>query len=138
MKNIKEQEIILSQWKTCVEMSNVISQRRDTMNNIFISLNLAMVTMISLTWNCKTLIVILAGIAISVIWILLINNYKMLNQEKFNIINEMEQNFQIKPFLEEWDNLKKKKNYIDETFLEKMLPIVFILIYLLSAFIIIF
>ena len=38
-----DREIILAQWQTCVEMANSVSQRGDTMNNIFIKLNLALV-----------------------------------------------------------------------------------------------
>lgn len=41
-------EIVLAQWQTCVEMANSVSQRRDTMNNIFVTLNLAIVAAISI------------------------------------------------------------------------------------------
>ena len=39
-------ELILAQWQTCVEMANSVSQRRDSMNNIFITLNLAILATI--------------------------------------------------------------------------------------------
>lgn len=29
----EKMELILSQWQTCVEMANSVSQRRDSMNN---------------------------------------------------------------------------------------------------------
>lgn len=41
MKNDDKTDVILAQWQTCVEMANSVSQRRDTMNNIFVTLNLA-------------------------------------------------------------------------------------------------
>ncbi|MDO4650165.1 MAG: hypothetical protein Q4B26_16110 [Eubacteriales bacterium] len=41
-------EMILVQWQTCVDMANSISQRRDSMNNIFITLNLAIIAAVSL------------------------------------------------------------------------------------------
>ena len=44
-------EILLSEWQTCVEMANSISQRRDSMNNLFITLNLAITTAVSYTVN---------------------------------------------------------------------------------------
>ena len=57
MKNAEDKiEIILAQWQTCVEMANSISQRRDTMNNIFVTLNLAIIAAISITWNMKFLV----------------------------------------------------------------------------------
>lgn len=42
MENTTEdKELLLNQWQTCVDMANSVSQRRDNMNNIFITLNLA-------------------------------------------------------------------------------------------------
>ena len=41
MENTTEdKELLLNQWQTCVDMANSVSQRRDNMNNIFITLNL--------------------------------------------------------------------------------------------------
>lgn len=70
-------ETILAQWQTCVEMANAVSQRRDSMNNLFITLNLAMVTAISVTWDKKALFIVMAGIMFSIIWLYLIRNYKL-------------------------------------------------------------
>ena len=38
-KNIEEeqQETLLAQWQTCVEMANAVSERRDNMNNLFVA-----------------------------------------------------------------------------------------------------
>ena len=71
MKNTNDKtEIILTQWQTCVEMANSVSQRRDAMNNIFITLNLAILAAVSLTWDIKSLFILVAGIVICSIWIL--------------------------------------------------------------------
>ena len=68
MENKDEKtEIILAQWQTCVEMANSISQRRDTMNNIFITLNLAILASISIMWEVKSIFVLIAGIIISLL-----------------------------------------------------------------------
>lgn len=32
---MEDKEALLSQWQTCVEMANSVSQRRDSMNNLF-------------------------------------------------------------------------------------------------------
>lgn len=37
------QENLLAQWQTCVEMANSVSERRDTMNNLFVTLNIAII-----------------------------------------------------------------------------------------------
>jgi len=134
----KENEnIILSQWQTCVEMANSISQRRDVMNNLFVTLNLAIIAAITLVFDIKTIFIIAAGIVMCVIWMLFIHNFKLLNQEKFNITNEMEQHLPFQPFAKEWESLKSNKKYREETKLEKVLPIVFIILYIAAGVVII-
>lgn len=122
-------EIILAQWQTCVEMANSVSQRRDSMNNIFITLNLAILATISISWNIKSIFLLLSGIAFCGVWLLFIKNYKLLNCEKFKVIDSLESQLPTHPFREEWDKLQKVKKYMDGTFLEKVLPITFICIY---------
>lgn len=122
-------EIILAQWQTCVEMSNLTSQRRDTMNNIFITLNLALVATVSITWNIKSIFVLIAGILLCVLWLFSIRNYKLLNTEKFSVINNLEKELPTQPFNDEWEKLQKNKKYMDSTKLEKVLPIMFIVLY---------
>lgn len=106
-------EIVLAQWQTCVEMANSVSQRRDTMNNIFVTLNLAIVAAISINWDVKSLFILVAGIVVSVIWLLFIRNYKLLNTEKFNVINDIEKKLPVKLFNDEWKRLEKNKKYQD-------------------------
>lgn len=125
----KDIEIILVQWQICVEMANSVSQRRDTMNNIFVTLNLAIIAAVSITWDIKSLFILVAGIVICSIWILFIQNYKLLNAEKFNVINAIEKDLPVKPFNDEWKKLKNNKKYMDSTNLEKTLPIMFIVLY---------
>ena len=108
MKDTDEKiELILSQWQTCVEMANSVSQRRDL----------------------KTLLILVAGISTCVIWLLFIRNYKVLNTEKFKVINGIEDKLPVKPFNEEWKGLTANKKYMDGTNLEKALPYAFIVIY---------
>ncbi len=133
MKTIDDKiEIVLAQWQTCVEMANSVSQRRDTMNNIFVTLNLAIVAAISINWDMKSLFILVAGIVVCVIWLLFIRNYKLLNTEKFNVINEIEKKLPVKPFNDEWKKLQRNKQYKDSTRLEKTLPIMFIVLYVIA------
>lgn len=130
MKQEDKTEIILSQWQTCVDTANSVSQRRDSMNNIFITLNLAILAAVSITWDVKSIFILTAGIVICFLWILFIRNYKLLNTAKFEVINKMESKLPIVPLKDEWEILKKNKKYRDTTKLEKWLPITFIILYL--------
>ena len=102
-------ELILSQWQTCVEMANSVSQRRDAMNNMFITLKLEIVTAVSDSWDLKTILILVAGIATCIIWLLFIRNYKALNTEKFKVINEIEDKLTVNPFIDEWIGLIANK-----------------------------
>lgn len=136
-KNDSKDELLLAQWQTCVEMANSISQRRDTMNNIFVTLNLAIMAAVSLVWDIKSILVLVAGIVVCVLWLLFIRNYKQLNSAKFDIINRIEKELPSQPFGEEWEKLKSNKKYMDGTKLEKWLPTMFIAMYLVTTIIIV-
>ena len=133
MENTNEdKELLLNQWQTCVDMANSVSQRRDNMNNIFITLNLAIMAAVSITWDIKSLFILIAGIAICILWILNIRNYKLLNTAKFNVINSIEEKLPSAPFKDEWQFLKNSKKYMDSTTLERILPITFIILYIVA------
>lgn len=127
-KSGKEQEI-QAIWQTCVEMANSVSQRRDAMNNLFVTLNIAVIAAISWMWNIKTAFLCAAGLVICIVWLLDINNFKRLNTAKFQVVYDLEQKMGVCPFMDEWDILKKTKHYIEGTKLERILPIAFALGY---------
>lgn len=134
MENTTEdKELLLNQWQTCVDMANSVSQRRDNMNNIFITLNLAIMAAVSITWDIKSLFILIAGITICILWMLNIRNYKLLNTAKFNVINSIEEKLPSAPFKDEWQFLKKSKKYMDSTTLERILPITFIILYIAAV-----
>lgn len=124
-------DAVLTQWKTCVEMANSVSQRRDSMNKIFITINIAIVSAVSFVWNTKSLFLLCTGVAICILWILLIRNYKILNAAKFNFINDIEQQLPLEPFNVEWKYLKKNK-YVDTTYFEFVLASIFIILYFIA------
>lgn len=128
----EDKELLLNQWQTCVDMANSVSQRRDNMNNIFITLNLAIIAAISITWDIKSLFILIVGITICILWILIIQNYKLLNTAKFNVINSIEEKLPSTPFKDEWQFLKNSKKYMDSTTLERILPITFIILYIVA------
>ena len=129
----EDKELLLNQWQTCVDMANSVSQRRDNMNNIFITLNLAIMAAVSITWDIKSLFILIAGITICILWMLNIRNYKLLNTAKFNVINSIEEKLPSAPFKDEWQFLKNSKKYMDSTTLERILPITFIILYIAAV-----
>lgn len=134
MENTTEdKELLLNQWQTCVDMANSVSQRRDNMNNIFITLNLAIMAAVSITWDIKSLFILIAGITICILWMLNIRNYRLLNTAKFNVINSIEEKLPSAPFKDEWQFLKNSKKYMDSTTLERILPITFIILYIATV-----
>lgn len=102
------------------------------MNNIFITLNLALVATLQYDFVKKSLPIMIVGILFCLIWCLLIHNYKYLNSKKFEVINEMENKLPINPFSEEWKKLKSSKWYIDTSRYEYLLPTIFILSHIYS------
>lgn len=132
-KMLDKTEIIVSQWQTCVEMANSVSQRRDTMNNIFVTLNLAIVTTVSIKRDINVLYMFVVGMLLCCIWILMLRNYRLLNAAKFNVINAIENELPFTPFKDEWEQLKNDNKYIEGTLLDGALPVIFIAIYFFSC-----
>lgn len=129
MEQEDKKKDVLAIWQTCVEMANGVSQRRDTMNNLFVTLNIAVIAAVSWMWDVKTVFLCVAGLVICVVWLLYINNFKRLNTAKFRVIYDLEERLGVTPFKDEWDILKKTKRYLEGTKLERILPIAFALGY---------
>ena len=126
-----DKDKVLAQWQTCVEMANEVSDRRDTTNNLFATLNLGIIATISIIWDVKTFLLAVAGIVICSFWIVFINNYKALNKAKFEVILKLEKELPIKPFDDEWNFVKNNKKYIESTKLEKVFPVIFMILYII-------
>lgn len=129
MEKEDKERNVLAIWQTCVEMANGVSQRRDTMNNLFVTLNIAVIAAVSWMWDVKTVFLCAAGLIICVVWLLYINNFKRLNAAKFRVIYDLEERLGVTPFKDEWDILKEMKCYLEGTKLERILPIAFALGY---------
>lgn len=129
MEQEDKKQDVLAIWQTCVEMANGVSQRRDTMNNLFVTLNIAVIAAVSWMWDVKTVFLCAAGLVICVVWLLYINNFQRLNTAKFRVIYDLEERLGVTPFKDEWDILKKTKRYLEGTKLERILPIAFALGY---------
>ncbi|SJZ83034.1 RipA family octameric membrane protein [Garciella nitratireducens] len=63
IENLKSEEYgeqykehLLEQWKTCVEMANCNSERRISTNNVYITVNAAIIALISFTFDYKSIL----------------------------------------------------------------------------------
>lgn len=128
---------ILEQYKLYVEMADKISQRRLETNNFFVSVNtllLAFFTQLSGWGREATVIISVIGVLISGAWYYLLKNYRQLNTGKYQVVHDIEKMLPISPYDEEWEKLGRgvnKKLFWPISYLEIVLPIVFLCIYIM-------
>ena len=118
--------VLLEQWKTCVEMANSNTEKRTNSNNIFITINAALLAVVSFSLDYKSIILSVVGIAVCIVWLYSIENYKKLSSVKYHIVNEIEDRLPLAPFSYEWEK------YIGLTRIEKVLPWLFAFLYVIS------
>ena len=123
---------VLEQWKTCVEMANSTSDKRNNSNSIYITINAALLAVISFSLDYKSILLSAVGIAVCVLWQKSIKSYKQLSSKKYHIINDIEKQLPLAPFTYEWDKLKNEDQYKGLITFEKILPVVFVIIYVIS------
>ena len=123
---------LLEQWKTCVEMANSNTEKRTNSNNIFITINAALLSVVAFSLDYMSIIRSIVGIVVCVVWLYSIESYKKLSSVKYHIVNEIEVHLPLKPFTYEWEMLNCEKKYFGLTKIEKFLPWIFILLYVLA------
>lgn len=133
----KYRDHVLEEYKLYVEMADKISQRRMDTNNFFVSANTLLIAVITFlnSWGKETSIITsIVGIVLSISWYFLLQSYRKLNSGKFLVIHKIEQLLPISMYDIEWNTLgrgKDHKKYWSISHLEKVLPIVFLIIYVL-------
>lgn len=114
-------------------MADRVSERRVTVNNLFITLNSVILALSAIIPKKSDVSIAIVGVIISFLWITTITSYKNLNSAKFKVINELEKQLPTQPFNYEWFLVgqgEDKKKYKKLTQIEKNVPIIFIIIYL--------
>ncbi|MDU0354691.1 hypothetical protein RS130_12870 [Paraglaciecola aquimarina] len=133
------QASVLEQYKLFIASAENISNRRQTANAFFVTINTALVSFHSYFSSMQTSIefkfwlVSITGIIISYMWFRLVTSYKDLNSAKFAVIQEIEAKLPLNPYKAEWERLKSTnaaKPYRPFTQIEAWLPWVFIFIHL--------
>ena len=120
---------IVEQWKTCVNIANGITDKRNMANSIFITVNTALFAVVTFSLDYKSMLLSMIGISICILWLKLLENYKQLNEVKYEIINEIEDMLPLAPLKTEWNRLRCQGKYTGLTKIEKALPVVFIVLY---------
>lgn len=133
-------ETMLELYKLYVEMTDRISQRRQSANNYFLTINTALITLViaSLIYSrfIKDMspvftVSVLVGVFLLLIlincrvWCPLIKSYKAMNGAKFKVIHDMEEIIGYRPYFDEWEHLGRgedKKIYNKFTNVESGLP----------------
>lgn len=144
---------ILDLYKVAVEQVDRISARRATANSYFLTINTGLTALVGLLAaaadaSSKDLpkpddvaLVATAGVGVilSATWWLLLRSYRDLNSAKFQVITEIEAaHLPVKIFEREWEILKAddgipwwKGRYAELGFVERVVPVIFLVVYLL-------
>lgn len=122
---------VLEQWKTCVDSANNNTEKRNSANTLFITINVALCAAVSFSWDYKSIFLAVVGIVVCILWLNSIRSYRQLSSVKYQIINDIEKKLPLAPFTYEWEILKKD-SYVGLTTIEKLLPWIFIVMYAIA------
>lgn len=130
------QDHCLEIYKLYVETADKISERRQSANSFFLSINTAIIGLISyLQAGSDTkpflgfcLLISISGMAICYMWYRLILSYKQINSSKFKVVHQIEEHLPLSPYDAEWEMLGRgedPKRYLPFTHIEILVPWVF-------------
>lgn len=136
---------LIEQYKTYVNRSNDVSNRRLKTNQFYVSLLSGGIAAIGLLVKPQRLtgiqyigliVVGLVGVALCVTWFFNIWSYKQLNQGKYQVIHDMEQKLPHACYTDEWSKLEEGKNnrlYLEHWKVERAVPVILAIPYLSLA-----
>lgn len=135
---------LLDLYKLSVEMADRVSARRSAANAFFLTVQTTFVALLGIVSRSldtapwwKGAIVTTPGIVLCVFWWLQLRGYRLLNQAKFMVIQELEKDLPKRPFTDEWTALKENPSpsrcsrYFEIGTLERVIPWVFACVYFL-------
>jgi len=131
----------LEQYRIYLHIFNNLSDRRQKANEFFLGLNTAIMAIMGYIESKEVvhisaifILVPFVGIAICYCWYEMILSFRQLNRAKFQVIHTLEKKLPISLFGTEWELLGKgqdDKKYIPLSRIEKKIPIIFIILYLI-------
>lgn len=145
------QDHLLEQYKLYVQMADKISERRQSANRFFLTVNTALIAFLGLVANPAAggnagiatspplpwvLAVSAAGVVLCFTWYRLVRSYKDLNSGKFKVIHAIESKLPSSPYDAEWEAVgrgEEPKLHMPFTHIEIRIPWVFAALYVLLA-----
>jgi hypothetical protein len=133
----------LEMYKLYVEMADKISERRQSANSFFLTLNSAIVALIGYVDVSRSSLpatssffwlVAIAGMLLCFLWYRLIRSYKDINSGKFKVVHAIEKQLPLRPYDAEWTALGRGENpklYLPFTHIEIYVPWIFFAIHLI-------
>ena len=133
---------VFEMYKLYVEMADKVSERRQSANSFFLTINSAIVALVGYVHLSQDVVpgitsffwlVAAAGMVLCFLWYRLIRSYKDINSGKFKVIHAIEQQLPLHLYDAEWIALgegKDPKLYLPFTHIEIYVPWVFLLIHL--------
>jgi carbon starvation protein CstA len=128
---------LFEQYKLYVASAEKISERRVTANNYLLTVNAFLVTLYGLAAASRyrahwTILVPITGMLVSATWYLIITSYRNLNTVKFEVIHELERHMPAAVYHYEWERAQegRGKAYRPLSHLERWIPIIFMILYL--------
>jgi hypothetical protein len=131
---------LLDQYKTYLELTDKISERRSAANTFFLTVNTGLLSAFGIanfveqkTSPVVFIVGAVAAILLSYSWYRLIRSYRDLNTAKFKVVHEIEKHLPVRPYDAEWEALGRGENrklYWPFTHIENHVPWIFILVYL--------
>jgi hypothetical protein len=133
---------LFEQYKLYVESADKISERRVSANNYLLTVNALLVTLYGVLAASPykdgwAVLVPVAGILVSLTWHRIITSYRDLNTVKFKVIHELEREMPAALYDYEWRKAEegRGKAYHPLTHVERWVPMVFMVLYLMLAII---
>ena len=139
MANSKRSDL-LEIYKLHAELADRISQRREGVHRLYVSLLGGIVTLlaVSIRFGTETpmssgieIAALFVGLLLSIAWIVNIASYRQLNSGKFEILWKLEKKLPFQFYRDEWKllNPSSRHGYRKLTNVETWLPWIFILLF---------
>lgn len=136
--NKKDVIMLLEQYKLISESADRITDKRQSTNNFYLAVNSFIFAIASYLATIKLkivpILISMLGLLISLVWLKNINSFKKLNSAKFKVIHELEGYLPAKIYQKEDEYLQR--GYYKLTSIEKWVPIIFGVLYIIIAFIV--
>lgn len=127
----KFNEHLLEQYKIITASADKITDKRHNTNKFYLGINSFLFTaaayLTTLEFGTIPLLISAMGFMVAIVWHKNIESYRSLNSAKFKVIHKLEEHLPAKIYQKEDEYLKR--NYYKLTSIEKLIPIVFALLY---------